>query len=119
MERLSSKAMRTAPKRIWLQCGDDPEASRCNFSELAEVTWSSDKATTVCIEYVRADLVRDCRSGDAEANARLIVAAPDLLAVVQELQESASYWSEYDVPLGIVDRINAAIAKAVGMTANA
>ena len=59
MKRLSSKVMRTAPKRIWLQCGDDPEASRCNFSELAEVTWSADEATHVCIEYVRADLVRD------------------------------------------------------------
>ena len=36
----------------------------------------------------------------------------ELLAVLKELQESASYWSEYDVPLGIVDRINAVIAKA-------
>lgn len=35
-----------------------------------------------------------------------------LLAVAKELQESAAYWSEYDVPLGIVDRLNAAIAKA-------
>lgn len=49
-----------------------------------------------------------------KANARLIAAAPDLLAVLLELQESAQYWSEYDVPLGIVDRINAAIAKATG-----
>ena len=32
-----------------------------------------------------------------------------MLAVLQELQESASYWGEYDVPLGIVERINAAI----------
>ena len=48
------------------------------------------------------------------ANAHLIAAAPDLLAVVQELEESAGYWSEYDVPLGIVDRIRAAIAKAEG-----
>ena len=47
------------------------------------------------------------------ANAQLMATAPDLLAVLQELQESASYWSEYDVPLGIVDRINAAISKAV------
>lgn len=49
-----------------------------------------------------------------QADADLIAAAPDLLAVLQELQESASYWSEYDVPLGIVDRINSAIAKATG-----
>lgn len=50
------------------------------------------------------------------ANARLIAAAPELLAVLQELAESAEYWSEYDVPVGIVDRINDAIAKAVGDT---
>ena len=48
------------------------------------------------------------------ANARLIAAAPDLLAVVKELEESAEYWSEYDVPLGIVDRLRDAIAKATG-----
>lgn len=53
------------------------------------------------------------RSRDEEiANAKLIAAAPDLLAVVMELEESSSYWGEYDVPLGIVDRIKAAIAKA-------
>ena len=36
----------------------------------------------------------------------------ELLTVVKELEESAAYWSEYDVPLGIVDRLRAAIAKA-------
>ena len=30
------------------------------------------------------------------------------LAVLTELEQSAAYWSEYDVPLGIVDRIKAA-----------
>ena len=49
---------------------------------------------------------------ELRANARLIAAAPDLLAVAQELEESADYWSEYDVPLGIVDRLRAAIKKA-------
>ena len=49
-----------------------------------------------------------------DANARLIAAAPDLLAVLQELEESSSYWSDYDVPVGIVDRIKAAITKATG-----
>jgi len=43
---------------------------------------------------------------------RLHALNAELLAVLKEFQESASYWSEYDVPLGIVDRINSAIAKA-------
>ena len=47
-----------------------------------------------------------------ESEAKLYAAAPDLLAVCHELVESAEYWSEYDVPIGIVDRLNAAIAKA-------
>lgn len=58
--------------------------------------------------------VCDFDTDPSPANANLIAAAPDLLAVLQELQESASYWSEYDVPLGVVDRINSAIAKAKG-----
>lgn len=49
-----------------------------------------------------------------QANLRLCDAAPELLQLVIDLQESASYWSEYDVPIGIVDRINTAIAKATG-----
>lgn len=32
-----------------------------------------------------------------------------LLSVVKVLEESAGYWSEYDVPLGIVDRLKQAI----------
>lgn len=35
-----------------------------------------------------------------------------MLAVLKELEESAAYWSEYDVPLGIAGRIQAAIAEA-------
>ena len=46
------------------------------------------------------------------ANASVMAAAPQMLETLQELAECAPYWSEYDVPLGIVDRINAAIAKA-------
>lgn len=48
------------------------------------------------------------------ADLALITAAPDLLAVVQDLLESAEYWSEYDVPIGIVDRMRGAVAKAAG-----
>ena len=37
--------------------------------------------------------------------------SPQMYSVLKELQESASYWSEYDVPLGIVDRINDVLGK--------
>ena len=43
-----------------------------------------------------------------------MAAAPDLLSVCKELAAPAAYWSDYDVPVGIVDRLNAAIAKAEG-----
>ena len=54
--------------------------------------------------------VKEARSDDAA----LIEAAPDMLAMLEELQECAYYWSEYDVPLGIVDRLDEVIKKARG-----
>ena len=42
---------------------------------------------------------------------KMAVFAPQMYSVLKELQESASYWSEYDVPLGIVDRINEVLKK--------
>jgi hypothetical protein len=51
---------------------------------------------------------------DRSHDARLIAAAPELLSVCKELAASAAYWSDYDVPVGIVDRLRAAIAKAEG-----
>ena len=53
-----------------------------------------------------------CCDRQAVADGALLAAAPDLLSVAKELEESASYWSEYDVPLGIVGRLRDAIAKA-------
>ncbi len=38
----------------------------------------------------------------------------EMLSVLEDLQESASYWSEYDVPVGIVERINSVVEKAKG-----
>ena len=67
-------------------------------------------------------LVADCMTGwlkEGRANARLIAAAPDMLDMLIELKECADYWSEYDVPLGIVDRLNAVIEKATGTTETA
>ena len=42
---------------------------------------------------------------------KMAVFAPQMYRVLKELQESAYYWSEYDVPLGIVDRINDVLKK--------
>ena len=49
-----------------------------------------------------------------DETAALIAAAPDLYAVLSELEESCEYWSEYDVPLGMVDRIKSALKRARG-----
>jgi hypothetical protein len=35
----------------------------------------------------------------------------EILEVLKELEESSTYWSEYDVPLGIVERIHSTIRK--------
>ena len=51
-------------------------------------------------EYVRADYAK------AKIDA--------MLTVLEEVDECAAYWSEYDVPLGLHERIKAAIAKARG-----
>ena len=51
--------------------------------------------------------------GDTEYQEKMD-ALKSLIAVVEELLESAAYWSEYDVPLGIVDRMRTALAKAKG-----
>jgi hypothetical protein len=40
----------------------------------------------------------------------------ELLTIIKDLQESASYWCDYEVPVGIVERMNAAVKKATGET---
>lgn len=48
------------------------------------------------------------------ANARLIAAAPDLLAALKECDEAMAYMSEYDIPILLPERVKTAIAKATG-----
>lgn len=52
--------------------------------------------------------------GGRPADVHLIAAAPTLLAALQEIAECAPYCSEYDAPLGLPDRIRAAVALATG-----
>lgn len=42
-------------------------------------------------------------------------AAEEALGVLTDLAESAAYWSEYDVPLGIVSRVDFAKARLAGV----
>ena len=48
-------------------------------------------------------------------NERLRAAATEALAVLTRLADSAAYWSEYDVPVGIVAEIDAAKARLAGV----
>ncbi len=90
------------------------------MSEHTPGPWKAEKHHV--IQIGTGDVVTSCFYGFANrdnyaedyATARLIAAAPDMLEVLKQLAESAEYWSEYDVPVGIVDKINAAIAKAEG-----
>ena len=52
--------------------------------------------------------------GEAEANARLIAAAPDLLEALKACDEAMAYMSEYDIPITLPAQVKAAIAKAIG-----
>ena len=57
----------------------------------------------------------ECELGNMQARAFIAEKQRDeLLSICAELQESAEYWSEYDVPLGIVERLTVAIASVKG-----
>ena len=56
-------------------------------------------------------MVADCVN---EANARLIAAAPDLLAALQACDEAMEYMSEYDIPIPLPGQVKAALKKATG-----
>jgi hypothetical protein len=53
-----ARVVSTAPDRIWLDLGFDPQDEyEIIFHELHDVTWSQDNASGNGIEYVRADTV--------------------------------------------------------------
>jgi hypothetical protein len=91
---------------------DKPEALR--LAESFETDFKSDSHNFDDMIQAAAELRRlHAANIDCVEHFNAIKAERDeLLAVLKELQESSAYWSEYDVPIGIVDRINAVIAKA-------
>ena len=66
------------------------------------------------------NFIRGLRDANAERaalraeNERLRAAATEALAVLTRLADSAVYWSEYDVPVGIVSEIDSAKARLAG-----
>ena len=57
--------------------------------------------------------VRDCGSGDVQANARLIAAAPDLLEALQRMLDAPSHGT-HEAMRRANEAARAAIAKATG-----
>jgi hypothetical protein len=74
--------------------------------------YGADERTIVAT--VQRSMMSPAIDSAAIANARLIRAAPKLYNVLAELEESAEYWGQYYVPLGIVDRIKEALASVRG-----
>lgn len=74
---------------------------------MTDLKYNNLRSPVICDLYGQA-------TEEGKSTALLLSAAPDMFNVLLELQESASYWSEYDVPIGIIERINSAINKAVG-----
>lgn len=50
-----------------------------------------------------------------KGEANLLAAAREALAVLTRLADSAAYWSNYDVPVGLVADVDAAKARLAGV----
>lgn len=60
--------------------------------------------------YVRCDCTEQ-----QKREAPLSAAAREALAVLTRLADSAAYWSDYDVPVGLVAEVDAAKARLKGV----
>lgn len=98
-----------------LQGGNDNEEGRVKIPTSADEAEGMAKMGWLYLkEHAPERLESDLRAKQAisKANATQPSVNQELLAVLKELEESSSYWGEYDVPLGIHDRIKQAIANA-------
>ena len=85
-----------------------PSCARCRDEAGRERAGVTD--TSLCNWHTN-DLVMSLRAEDE----RLRAAATEALAVLTRLADSAAYWSDYDVPVGIVSEIDAAKARLAGV----
>ena len=67
-----------------------------------------------CIDCNGKGTIEPAPPAGAE-NERLRAAATEALDVLTRLADSAAYWSDYDVPVGIVAEIDAAKARLAGV----
>ena len=90
-------------------CKIDAETISCYRTNYQPEYWQSvaNKVGNQCAAPVGAVLAVNALCDEVE---RLHKQRDELLSICEELRESAEYWSEYDVPLGIVERLTAAIA---------
>lgn len=103
--------MSTQPKALRLaeelqKAVKQPDSEKHIVNHVAQIAdWFLDDAAAELrrLHAANVDCINHFNAIKAERDA--------LLTVAKELQESAAYWSEYDVPLGIADRLNAVIAK--------
>ena len=74
------------------------------------ITWLMTCPQSLEREHILA--VLQCSVDHEYRAARTDAQIAELVAVLRELADCAEYWSEYDVPIGIHDRIKTALAKA-------
>jgi len=105
--------MKPRPNKITITIEDESDCTRSRVSmDLAHKENVGDNHCPLTAAEFGADSAFQLLTNDKVA--ALHYAGPEMLEVLKELAECSEYWSEYFVPLGIHERIAAAIAKAEG-----
>lgn len=90
-----------------------PWTAQNNGRDIISIQHSNNDPGAISMTLAKVTARMTWRS-QAEANARLIAAAPDLLEALKACDKAMSYMSEYDIPITLPDMVKAAITKAIG-----